>query len=124
MNDQQLLDDFGKLLISKVRDNALDDLLSIVEGRMKSPLAKQMSERINSTMDETGKQALKMFAMNMVDRTLHYLLTLIEENKSICLSFKNDAGEAELVQISDGLAGELYSDEGWISEYSKHLKSL
>lgn len=51
----------------------------------------------------------------IVDVSLHNMLFMIEENDDIELLFENE----NLKEISDGLAGELYTEDGWIDKFSK-----
>ena len=44
------------------------------------------------------------------------MLELVEEHPEVALLFNG----VELRKISDGLSGELYTDDGWVYKYSKY----
>jgi hypothetical protein len=56
----------------------------------------------------------------IVDAVLHHLLWTFEQNEHIRIAMDLADEQVEsLNAISDGLPGELYSDEGWIARFSK-----
>lgn len=48
---------------------------------------------------------------------MHNMLFMIEEHEEIELLYK----EENIAEKSDGLSGELYTEDGWIEKYSKKL---
>lgn len=54
----------------------------------------------------------------IVDTTLHHLLWTVEQEDLIEFTFKEDDQIVNINEISDGLAGELYTEDGWISRFS------
>jgi len=53
-------------------------------------------------------------------QVLHHLLWTFEQNEHIRIAVDlPDERVESLNAISDGLPGELYSDEGWIARFSK-----
>jgi len=125
MDNNELLSNFGKLLISSVRDEVLeiDDL--ILSGRMGGSEIQEFYDRAkNLTKDE--KELIKKFALQAVDSTLHHFLWMIEQNEEYDL-IKYTGGKGEFVSlrdISDGLCGELYTEDGWIEKYSEYPASI
>ena len=125
MDKNELLSNFGELLISSVRDRVLeiDDL--ILSGRMGGSENQEFYDRAkNRTKDEI--ELIKKFALQAVDSTLHYFLWMIEQNEEYDL-IKYTEGKDEFVSlrdISDGLCGELYADNGWIEKYSEYPASI
>jgi hypothetical protein len=118
MSNKMLLDIFGKELISEVRDRVIDRIYSILGGRLKSVGGQTMHEAL-SAMSSTEREVAKQFAIETVDATLHRFLVLIEQSDMIDVRVKSFGEVVQLREISDGLAGELYSDQGWIARFSK-----
>ncbi|MDF2859636.1 MAG: hypothetical protein K0Q87_5487 [Neobacillus sp.] len=60
----------------------------------------------------------------IVDTTLHHLLWTFEQNELIDINVANgDSKQISIKEISDGLAGELYTEDGWISRFSDKNES-
>jgi len=116
------LSSFGELFIGKVRDNSIFVIEGVISGHMKSPIDKQLHDKV-SKFSKEDLQLLKDFLYRMVDLTLHNTLLMLEENSEWVLANSN----LEVINIndlSDGLTGELYSDEGWIRRFSKFSPSI
>lgn len=113
------LDKLGKLLIEQVRDETLDDYLMIKEGRMKSAETEALYAKIQAVGTE-NINVLDEVTVHIVDRLLHNLLVAMEETEEIALVAKDAISpNVDLAEQSDGLAGELYSNESWIKRFSE-----
>jgi hypothetical protein len=102
---------FGQQLISEVRDRSIRQWDRIVDGTLKSLVAQQIHSTANL-------QTLSDVAPKVVDTVLHNLLILLEqleENGEIRLA---DVGDESLG--AEGLAGELYEQNGWITKFSEY----
>jgi len=117
------LDELGKILMEKVRDEAIDDWNRILSGRMKSDRAQAVHQRVSKMGAEAGALVREMVPQ-IVDTTLHHLLWTLEQNQErLRLTVVSEEGETDAAAESDGLPGELYSGEGWIARFSKGPKS-
>lgn len=54
----------------------------------------------------------------LVDKPLRRLCAALEQEDSIDISVSNDDKKVSLKALSDGLPGELYTEDGWISRFS------
>lgn len=108
------LNEFGKTFIEDVRDRTIYDVDSLISGLYRSEDALKVSKSF-SFLDSTGKKFVETFIPMVVDYCLNNILEMFEQHEEIELRI---AGQ-NLNQISDGLAGELYSEDGWIKKYSK-----
>jgi hypothetical protein len=115
---QAALDRFGQLLMKKVRDEAVTDWKMIIDGRMKGESAEKVRALLRDVSDTDKKLVLQLIP-GVVDTVLHHLLWAAEQEADLQLGMKMKDGIEELRDISDGLPGELYSDEGWISRFSE-----
>lgn len=115
---QELLDRFGKLLMTRVRDKSITEWEKILSGQMKDA----GSEVIRKQTEVFGPEQMQIFLRilpEIVDTTLHYLLWAVEQERSVDIVAKDVNGVARsLREVSDGLAGELYSEQGWIARFS------
>jgi len=116
------LKDFGKEFIESVRDNTLTDFEKISKGELRSKRGQELFEKI-SQFDEIQLETIKDIVRNMVDKSIFNTLFFFEENEEWIISNpENDIDDIN--ELSDGLSGELYTDDGWISKFSKFPKTL
>lgn len=115
----ELLDRFGELLMKRVRDEAITDWDMIVDGRMKDTRSQEIRKQLSGfSQEQIG--ILKELYPQVVDTVLHHLLWTLEQEDSVDVIVKDDdKGTCNIRETSDGLPGELYSEDGWIMRYSK-----
>jgi hypothetical protein len=85
---------------------------------MKDQASKQIEAELAKVPESTQK-LLEAFATGLVDSTLHDLLSFFEGTEEFLIAFQENENDlVDLKEISDGLAGELVTEEGWISRFS------
>lgn len=110
-----ILDDFGETLITDVRDTTIRNYIKMFDGTMKGLTAKQVRERL-SDFDEEQMETVKWLLSKIVDTSLHNMMFMLEQNsENIEVLYKGQ----NINELSDGLCGELYSEDGWIEKFSK-----
>lgn len=114
------LSNFGENFIKEVRDNSLFVLQGIIDGHMKSQEDQELHMTIKS-MSSEDLDILKSIAYKMVDLSLHNTLFFFESNEK--WKIVNIDGTVNLIELSDGLSGELYTEDGWIRKYSEYPPS-
>lgn len=119
MNIKEILNDFGKSLISKVRDGAYEDLLITIDGGFKSESTKKLSKDL-SLFSPEQLEIVKKIVLSSIDDTLHHFLWKIEQSDKFDIVAKEQNETFSLKEESDGLCGELYTQEGWIEQFSKY----
>ena len=115
---------FGEVFISEVRDETAQDFLDIESGKMKSEIAMRMHNMLQQ-FDSNEKVMIKNLVGHMIDRTIHNCLWMFEKSMEFTITSKTDRNnpEEDIVGLSDGFAGELYSVDGWFEKFSKDLLS-
>lgn len=68
---------------------------------------------------EKQKEILKWLVPKMVDAGLYNLFAMIEEHHNLNVEVTSNGERGNIRHLSDGLAGELYTEDGWISRFSK-----
>ncbi len=118
MNNMSL-DKFGELLIRGVRDKAIDDWERFISGAIKGITGEHIKRQIVVFTPEQKESLSKLIPL-IADTTLHHLLFTAEQEQGRQLIINNPKeGTAQNVrEISDGLAGELYGNHGWIARFS------
>lgn len=111
---KNILDYFGSKLMKEVRDETISSLDMIIDGTMKGITAQQVREKI-SIFNEEQLIIIKWLIPKITDLSVHNLLMMIEQNDDI----KVMVDDNDIKEESDGLEGELYTEDGWISRFSK-----
>lgn len=112
------LDLIGEFLMARVRDSVIHDVHAIVSNEMRGALAESDRKAI-AGWSGTGAELVDLVAPRVVDRALATLLQALEEQaETLCLAVRHGDNWVSVQELSDGLAGELYGDDGWIARYS------
>jgi hypothetical protein len=117
MNDPAL-NKFGELLIKNVRDKTVRDWERIINGEGKGKTAQAVLHQIGSFNTEQREVLLKLVPQ-IVDTALHHLLFTAEQEQNLKLIMHCGDKDQNLREISDGLAGELYGNQGWIARFGE-----
>ncbi|MBC2200185.1 hypothetical protein IA938_00100 [Listeria welshimeri] len=113
--DESNLTMFGKEFITSTRDRSIQHLESLLKQEIKAPSLQEVQHKI-SLMDVEEKEFLHLLGMMIVDNTLFNVLMMFEELEDKLTLLAN---HENIVESSDGLAGELFTDAGWISKFSQ-----
>jgi hypothetical protein len=117
--EHEALDQFGQLLMNRVRDAAIKEWDGIFHGCMKDTEAQEIHTLLTSFGEEQQALLLRLVP-KIVDTALHHLLWALEQTEWVDLGVKAEAGTvARLQDVTDSLCWELHGDEGWISRFSK-----
>lgn len=122
--ERAALDRFGELLMRRIRDEAISDWDMILDGTMKDERSQKVrAELAGLDFDSSQVAFIRWLIPQVVDTTLHHLLWTLEQEETVNVAVKTEGAEiASLREASDGLAGELYSEDGWIARFSKERK--
>jgi hypothetical protein len=112
------LDEFGKMLIESVRDYTLFAIEAIIIGELKGERNVKLSQKI-AVLSPKELDTLKEVVYRTVDLSLHNMLFMFEQSENWVISNK-EVDVSDINEISDGLAGELYTEDGWINQYSEY----
>jgi len=115
---KELLNQFGQFLMQNVRDETISEWDMILNGTMKGDDANKVRE-ILKPLSKENVLLIERILPEIIDSVLHNLLFSIEQEEDVDFSVETPTGIIKLSEESDGFAGELYSEDGWISKYSK-----
>ena len=117
--NENVLDYFGEILMLEVRDRTIRNWDMILDGKMKGSVAQQVRDKmLNFNREQI--EVLKWLIPQIVDLNLHNLLAMVEEHNEIKLGVYDGETNKNINEISDGLAGELYTEDGWIKRFSEN----
>lgn len=120
MESQNLLDEFGELIIKDVRDEQIFKHDAALSSALKSKHANWMRENLK---DFTPRQldVLRKIVVRSIDGTIQNFLWTFEQNKKITIDGRLLSEQIiNIAELSDGLSGELYSEDGWIFRFSRY----
>ncbi|EMO4163627.1 hypothetical protein [Morganella morganii] len=121
MSDKDALVFFGEKLIKSVRDQAVFEFEATLSGKIKSERAIRLYSEI-SGFDKHQIDILRKFVFTSIDNVIYNTLNMLEQNEDnmrLLISQDGD-NEKNVVEISDGLSGELFTENGWIEKFSKY----
>lgn len=108
------LDEFGEIFISEVRDRTIRIFDKTINGFMKSASSQALYHEVQK-LDDSQRELIKKIISRVTDLCLHNMLCMFEDYDNMNLLMYGD----NIKEVSDGLAGELYTEDGWIEKYSK-----
>ena len=112
------LEKFGAFLVENLRDKMLGDLDMLLRGGWKAPEAQELQAKL-SRLSEAQKEALRDAADHMISTGMHDLLFAFQEEADTDGSIRLTVDGHEIAKLSDGLHGEVFGADGWISRYSR-----
>jgi hypothetical protein len=114
--------DFGKDVVVKARDLAIDTGFEIVDGLSKAPAYIELHKELGNLNNEQ-KNTIKKLIISIVDGTINNFLWMMEQNndKYAFVAKCKNGEQFDIEQESDGLGVGQYV---FIDEYSKYNSIL
>ena len=122
MAAEPALEHFGRVLMAEVRDATIEKYEMIADGTLKSARASELREKLAAFSNEQGVVAREL-VVSAVDDAIHNLLWMLEQNAdeiSLMCDAPDAAAKESVSDLSDGLCGELYGEDGWIARFSAY----
>ena len=113
------LDKFGGFFVKNLRDRMLHELESLLRGGSKASTKQKLQSQLSGFTDEQ-KQVLCDAVEDLITTGMHDLLFAIQEQADAGGAIKVLVDGQEVAQLSDGLHGEIFGDDGWIVRFSKY----
>ena len=112
MNDK--LQYFGNKLMKEVRDRTIREFDLRVSGKMMDEESQRLANKMQN-MNEEQRELINKIISQSIDLCIHNTLCLLEDNDDIVLL----VDDISISECSDGLSGELYTEDGWIQKFSE-----
>lgn len=112
------LDKFGKFIIERLRDRAIEQHLLMQKGHWKSPAIQELQKTLFS-LSEAEKELMLRVVIDVVDTALHDFLFAIQDAHDRKLGIELLVDGENIAETSGMLNGEHLGDEGWIARFSK-----
>ncbi|MEW8078334.1 MAG: hypothetical protein AB2748_19045 [Candidatus Thiodiazotropha endolucinida] len=84
-----------------------------------------MSKQL-SAFSEDEKDVIRNVVVSSIDDVIHNFLWMLEQHEediNLYCSADEESGSENVNELSDGLSGELYTEDGWIAKFSKYKEN-
>jgi len=113
------LDIFGEFLMKHFRDNAIHTVEALIAGKMNAPSLHSLQAAFGA-MGDADQGILKKTCMESFDAGLHDFVFALQEASDNNQNIKVLVNGRNVAELSDGLQGELFTEDGWLAKYSAH----
>jgi ketol-acid reductoisomerase len=121
--NQEILDTFGKLIVSNVYDDGLSYFKQIISNSTKWGTGKEYSD-VFAKLSVRDQCIMAQYIENILSTSIFAFLNTIEENAEFKIIYEEDNNEQiNLAEISESLKAEPLSEYGWIQRFSQEIKS-
>jgi hypothetical protein len=114
------LDKFGEFFVQNLRDKMLHNLEMMFGGGWKAPELQELQVKLSGLTD-AQKQTFQELVERITTAGMHDLLFAIADSGGAVRVLVDGQDVAEL---SDGLQGEIFGDDGWITRFSKYQSEV
>ena len=115
MEAENKLDKFGKFLVNNLRDKGISYTEILLKGNWKAPSLINLQSELGK-LSESQKEAIKKVVISAIDSSIHDFLFALQEQLEIQILSDGE----DITELSDGIHGGQFSDEGWFAKYSKY----
>ncbi len=119
MPDSSPLDFFGEFVIRNLRDAAIGHFERLAQGEIKAPALLRLQREL-ADLSEEQRSLVRRCVLDSIDSGIHDFLFKIQEQ----VDFENRLGisvdSQDVISQSDGLHGELFTEDGWFARFSEH----
>ncbi len=112
------LDEFGLDMTVWVRDDTFSWIDKIIEGAGRTPYDRRLHDQVSASPETV--EAARDLARWATDLCVHNFLRFIEQSERFDLIVKDEDRSASIRDASDGLSGELYTEDGWFARFSTY----
>ena len=117
MESKSTLDKFGKFIVESLRDKGIDFVERLLNSQWNAPALQNIQTEL-SKLSDPQKQIIKQAIIAAFDSSIHDFLFALQDKEDIQILVDGQ----NVVELSDGIHGESYSDDGWNARFSKFTK--
>jgi len=119
VNEREAVNKFGELLMTDLRDRTIDFFELLMKGHWKGSELQQLQFEMQS-FDEKQIEIFRRVLIRSLDSGLHDFLFKLQEQADFDNEIEINVQGINIIQASDGLHGELFTEDGWFANYSKY----
>jgi hypothetical protein len=111
------LNKFGEFIVENMRDRGIEFYDKLSKGLWKAPSLKLLQEELKQ-FDEEQLSIIRQCIVASIDNSVHDFLFALQESSDMDNDVQVVVDGHNVGKLSDGLQGELYTEDGWYSKYS------
>lgn len=119
MAKESPLDIFGAFMMRNLRDRGVDHIDGLLAGSWKAPSVKKLQRDLRS-LSGVQKDLVRRAFVESLDSAIHDFLFALQEQSDGGGPVRVRVRGKDVGSLSDGLQGELFTDEGWYARFSAH----
>lgn len=119
MEVKNKIDKFGKFLVENLRDKGICYAERLLNNHWKAPVLQNIQSELASLSD-SQKNTVKRAVIATVDTAIHDFLFALQEQADFDNDIQIIVDSENVVELSDGIHGEAYSEKSWYAKYSKY----
>jgi len=112
------LDEFGELFMREVRDPVIHSAKALLEGALKAPSLQELQDKLTAV---GHRETLEEYGVKIANEAIFKVLWFFVENEKYRLI--GPSGD-NLAELSDGLHGEIFTEDGWIARFSEDKRGM
>ena len=112
------IDKFGKLFVENLRDRPLDYLQLLFDGMCKAADVQRLQSKVSSLSPDV-KATVRELVEDLLTNAMHDILFAFQESHDDKTGIEIIVDGEPIAELSDGLHGEIFGEEGWIVRFSK-----
>ena len=114
------LDKFGKFLMENFRDKAIFYAENLLAGKWKASSLLELQSKL-AKFSEEEKEIIFFCVIQSLDNGIHdFLFALQDHNPNQSAEVKITVDDINIEPLSQGLHGEIFSEEGWRARFSNY----
>jgi hypothetical protein len=113
------VDKFGKFIVEKLRDSGIDFAEGLLRSHWKAPELLQLQLELSNLSDPVRATVLQC-VIQTVDAAMHDFLFALQEQADFDNDIQILVDGQNVVELSDGIHGEAYSEDGWFAKFSRY----
>jgi hypothetical protein len=112
------LDKFGKFFVQNLRDKALENLEFMLVAWWKAPELQTIQSNL-AELPPDARALVREVVEKVLTAAMHDLLFAFQESHDGGTGIEVIVDGKPAAELSDGLQGEIFGEDGWIVRYSK-----
>lgn len=113
------LDKFGKFLMVNLRDKGIENYDLVAKSHWKAPYLQQLQADLKK-LTKDQKEIVRRCVVHSLDVALHDFLFALQELEDSESDIHVVVDGKNIAALSDGLQGELFTEEGWRAKFSAY----
>jgi 3-hydroxyisobutyrate dehydrogenase-like beta-hydroxyacid dehydrogenase len=117
--NSEALAKFGRFMVENFRDRALDSYVMVRNGRAAAPALQKLKADF-ATWSPDVRAAVDDIVLHVVDSALHDVLRGFQEAHDLNQGIQVTVDGSVVAAESGMLHGEMFGDDGWVAQFSRH----